>query len=439
MKFGDAIINHKPKKQPADLQAGFPALSFRVSTPMTKFFALIPTAGTGARMAGEQPKQYLQVAGKPVLQHVLDTFMASAQIAHTFVIVAPGDTMIDAVVSAIVEDTGNVEDWAEGRAEERKRLTVLRNGGDTRRDTVRNGLAAMRSLVADDDWVLVHDAARPGLSVALLMQLIAALREDPVGGLLALPVVDTLKRADADGRSLGTIDRESLWMAQTPQMFRYRLLCDALAQDIAFTDEASAVEAMGLQPKLVPGSARNFKITHPTDMPLAELHLQPSGGTLPPFRIGQGYDCHALVAGRKLIIGGVTIDHPKGLLGHSDADVLLHAITDALFGAAGLGDIGRHFSDTDARFAGADSRVLLRRAAELVAEAGYRVGNIDATIIAQAPKMAPHIARMVAHIGEDLGLGPGQVNVKAKTNERMGFLGREEGIAAEAVALLMPL
>ena len=156
-----------------------------------------------------------------------------------------------------------------------------------------------------------------------------------------------------------------------------------------------------------------------------------------PFRIGQGYDCHALVEGRALIIGGVRIDHPKGLLGHSDADVLLHAITDALFGAAGLGDIGRHFSDTDARFAGADSRVLLREARRLIGEAGFTVGNVDATIIAQAPKMAPHIGRMVEHIAADLGVATGQVNVKAKTNERLGWLGREEGIAAEAVALLV--
>lgn len=155
-----------------------------------------------------------------------------------------------------------------------------------------------------------------------------------------------------------------------------------------------------------------------------------------PYRIGQGYDCHALVPGRKLIIGGVSIPHATGLLGHSDADVLLHAITDAILGGAGLGDIGRHFPDTDERFAGADSRVLLREACKRVAAAGYAVGNIDATIIAQAPKMAPHIARMVANVADDLEVGPDQVNIKAKTNEKLGFLGREEGIAAEAVALL---
>lgn len=158
--------------------------------------------------------------------------------------------------------------------------------------------------------------------------------------------------------------------------------------------------------------------------------------SLPPFRIGQGYDCHALVPGRPLIVGGARIPHSAGLLGHSDADVLLHAITDALLGAAGLGDIGRHFPDTDARFKGADSRVLLREAGKCVAEAGYLVGNIDATISAQAPKMAPHIAQMTANIAADLGLETAQVNIKAKTSERLGFVGREEGIAADAVALL---
>lgn len=157
---------------------------------------------------------------------------------------------------------------------------------------------------------------------------------------------------------------------------------------------------------------------------------------MPPFRIGQGYDCHALASGRKLVIGGVTIPHATGLLGHSDADVLLHALTDALLGAAGLGDIGRHFPDTAAEFAGADSRVLLREALARVRAAGYLVGNVDATIIAQAPKMAPHIPSMVANVAADLGLAAGQVNIKAKTNERLGYLGREEGIAAEAVALL---
>ncbi len=164
---------------------------------------------------------------------------------------------------------------------------------------------------------------------------------------------------------------------------------------------------------------------------------QASYNPTPPFRIGTGYDCHALVEGRKLIIGGVTIPHKTGLFGHSDADVLLHAIIDAMLGAAGLGDIGRHFPDTDPMFAGADSRTLLRESAQRVVATGYTIGNIDATIIAQAPKMAPHVPLMISRIAEDLGVSPQQVNIKAKTNEKLGYLGREEGIAAEAVAMLI--
>ena len=226
---------------------------------MTAFFALIPAAGIGARMATGQPKQYLEVAGKPVLRHVLDTFAAATTIAHAFVVVAEDDTTIDALMA---------------RAPHlQARVTLLRCGGATRNQTVQNALQALRATCDDADWVLVHDAARPGLTTALIDRLIAVLREDAVGGLLALPVVDTIKRADGSARSTGTVPRDGLWTAQTPQMFRYRLLCDALAQPGAFTDEAGAVEALGLQPKLVPGSARNFKLTLPDDLALAALYL----------------------------------------------------------------------------------------------------------------------------------------------------------------------
>ena len=213
-------------------------------------------------MGAGQPKQYLTVAGKPVLRHVLETFAATTAVAHTFVVVSAGDEAI----APLVQQPSSLA----------AQVTVLRLGGATRRDTVRNGLDAMRTRVADDDWVLVHDAARPGLTVVMLEQLIATLREDPVGGLLALPVVDTVKRAGADGRSLGTVARDGLWTAQTPQMFRYGMLCQALAQDAAFTDEASAVEALGLQPRLVLGHPHNFKITLPADVALAELYSRPT-------------------------------------------------------------------------------------------------------------------------------------------------------------------
>jgi 2-C-methyl-D-erythritol 2,4-cyclodiphosphate synthase len=211
---------------------------------------------------------------------------------------------------------------------------------------------------------------------------------------------------------------------------------------VVVTDEASAVEALGLQPLLVPGSSDNFKVTLPGDLALAEAVLQRrqlQSSALPAasaLRVGQGFDVHVLCEGRPLIIGGVTIPHARGLLGHSDADVLLHALIDALLGAAALGDIGRHFPDTDARWQGADSRALLRQVLQLLQQGGFCIVNIDATIIAEQPKMAPHIPAMVANVAADLGLSSAQVNIKAKTFERIGALGRGEGIAVEAIALL---
>jgi len=433
---------------------------------MTKprYFALIPAAGAGTRMQAATPKQYLPLLGVPILRRTVEVFLASPQIAHTFVVTGADD----ASAAPLLELPG---------------VSVLACGGSTRQQSVLNGLQRMRDSAGvppgAQDWVLVHDAARPGLTPALIDRLIAGVGEDGVGGLLALPVVDTVKREERAGQPDGpprareTLARDGLWLAQTPQMFRFEVLLEALTQvagQAGITDEASAIEAQGLRPKLIEGHPRNLKVTLPRDLDSVELYLKQDGTPMsmqvnmpsstpsstpastqasmptgspagspaaPPFRIGQGYDCHVLTAGRPLIIGGVTIAHPKGLLGHSDADVLLHAVTDALLGAAALGDIGRHFPDTDARFAGADSRVLLREAASRVLASGYRIANLDATIIAQAPKMAPHIAAMVAHIAADLALDANQVNIKAKTNEKLGFLGREEGIAAEAVALLV--
>lgn len=224
---------------------------------VSRHFALIPAAGVGARMGTGNPKQYLRLAGKPMLRHVLDTFAASSSIAHVFVVVSADDGYIDAVVSGADE-----------------RMTVLRCGGATRHESVLNGLQAMQAEVRNDDWVLVHDAARPGLTAALVDRLIDTLRDDPVGGLLALPVVDTLKRGSADMRIAATVPREQLWAAQTPQMFRYALLRRALETAESVTDEASAVEAIGLEPRLVEGSPRNFKVTLPHDVALAELYLK---------------------------------------------------------------------------------------------------------------------------------------------------------------------
>lgn len=223
-----------------------------------RYFALIPAAGIGARMAAGCPKQYASLAGKPMLQHVLETFTAASQIAHSFVVVSEGDAYIDDLMASA--DLPSV--------------TVLKCGGATRQLSVTNGLAAMTSVVEPDDWVLVHDAARPGLTVSLIDKLIASVKDDTVGGLLAVPVVDTIKRSNGHGRAELTVSRDALWAAQTPQMFRHQALAKALQQAAAFTDEASAIEAMGRQPKLVEGSSRNFKVTMPQDMLLAEWYLK---------------------------------------------------------------------------------------------------------------------------------------------------------------------
>lgn len=222
-----------------------------------RYFALIPAAGVGARMGEKIPKQYVAIAGKPMLRRVLDTFSIAESVTHTFVVVSPEDAYIDTTLPV-----------------DRSHLTVLRVGGETRHLSVLNGLCAMREQVNDDDWILVHDAARPGLTITLIDELIHALQDDEVGGLLAVPVVDTLKRSGSGGRVELTVARDRLWAAQTPQMFRYGLLRRALEQAVTVTDEASAIEALGLQPKLVEGNARNFKVTLPHDVALAELYLK---------------------------------------------------------------------------------------------------------------------------------------------------------------------
>jgi 2-C-methyl-D-erythritol 4-phosphate cytidylyltransferase len=222
-----------------------------------RYFALIPAAGVGARMAADGPKQYLPVGGKPMLRHTVEAFLSSELIAHTYVVVSPDDGLADAVVP-------------------RGGASVLRCGGATRMDSVRNALRALRQQLRDDDWVLVHDAARPGLTAGLIEKLITTVGLDPVGGLLALPVVDTIKRADDGAARVATVARDGLWLAQTPQMFRYRLLCDALAAATdasAITDDASAVEAIGFSPKLVEGHPRNLKVTLPADIRIAEMYL----------------------------------------------------------------------------------------------------------------------------------------------------------------------
>jgi len=391
-----------------------------------RLYALVPCAGSGARAGAQGPKQYVPLDGRALVGHTLRALQQVPRLHAVMVVLAPDDTVFE----------HEVPDFAGPRA------WMVRAGGATRAATVANGLTALRERgAADDDWVLVHDAARALIRPQWVERLIDACVGDAVGGLLALPVADTLK-SEEGGRAATTVDRRGKWAAQTPQMFRLKALRDALAQaGDAVTDDASAIEATGARPKLVMGDAANIKITWPEDFLRAQALLRGAseGETsmqAGALRMGEGWDVHALVAGRPLILGGVTIPHPHGLLAHSDGDALLHAIIDAMFGAAALGDIGRHFPDTEAAFKGADSIALLAQAAKRVRAAGWQIVNIDSTIVAQAPKMAPHIDAMRARIAGALALDVGRVNVKAKTAEKMGPVGEGRAIEARAICLL---
>lgn len=389
-------------------------------TQTAQCHVLIPCAGQGARFGGAIPKQYHLLMGKKVLQHSLDAFLAIEAITSIWVACDPVD----------LHDIANTD----------PKVQVLRTGGQTRAQTVLNTL---RQLVVNNipatDWILVHDAARPGISPQDIQTLITQVTREPngVGGILALPMADTVKESEAtQTKSQRTLDRTRLWQAQTPQMFRLGDIIHALEaaekNHTVVTDEASALEAVGKQPLLVRGSLHNFKITYAEDLKMMANVLQ----TTPVLRIGQGYDVHRLVAGRALRLGGIAIPFHMGLLGHSDADALLHAITDALIGAAGLGNIGQHFPDTDPQYHAIDSAALLDRAYLLVKQEGYTVINIDASIVCQAPKLASYLPAMVNRIGEILDLSPSLINIKAKTNEGLGYLGRSEAIETQVVLLL---
>ncbi len=381
---------------------------------------LIPCAGTGSRFGSDIPKQFQKLAGKKVIQHSIDIFSSIEQIQTIWV----GLTTID-------QDS---EDLTSAK------VKTVKTGGKTRSQTVLNTLDQMiQNQIPLSDWVLVHDAARPGVvkqDVERLIQQVTNVNTC-VGGILALPITDTVKVSDPSlTHIVSTQSRELLWRAQTPQMFRIGQLRDALSKaiqkGIEVTDEASAMEGLGLKPLLVMGSMENFKITYQNDLLSMEKLMKHDSS----LRIGQGYDVHRLVEGRNLILGGIHIPFQKGLLGHSDADALFHAITDALLGAAGLGDIGQHFPDTDPQYKNADSGLLLEHAHQLVLKKGYSILNIDATVICQAPKLAQHIPSMILSIGKVLKIDSSLVNIKAKTNEGLGYLGNSEAIETQAVVLL---
>lgn len=385
-----------------------------------RVWAVVPAAGRSERFASAMPKLYAALLGVPVLEWTLRSLIAESRIEAIVVVLAPDDARWPPLAARLGCDR-----------------IVTATGGDSRQVSVIQGLRSLSTSAAPDDWVLVHDAARPCLSEPDLSALIDALGPGVAGAMLGAPIVDTIKRV-RDGVSAGTVDRQELWRALTPQVFRYAALAAALDQaanaGITVTDEAQAMERVGVQPRLVPGSPFNIKVTRPDDLVAAARILRTTAGNT--LRIGHGFDVHAYGAGNFVTLGGVRITHSNGVIAHSDGDVVIHALCDAMLGALGQGDIGQHFPDTDPRFRGADSRVFLREVTALMRAAGLRLVNTDITILAEAPRIGAHRAAMVANLAADLGVSAGCVNVKATTTERMGYIGRGEGLAAHAVVLL---
>jgi len=391
---------------------------------MTSTVAVIVAAGRGVRAGSPDglPKQYAPLAGMPVLAHSL-----RALGTH------PG---IDAVQVVIHSEDRSLYDAAV-----RPFATSLRppvHGGVTRQESVRKGLEALATQ--SPARVLIHDAARPFLTHDLIDRLLSALDEVP-GAIAAAPVADTLKRAGADNTISETVDRAHLWRAQTPQAFRYDSILTAHrradtegAHD--FTDDAGLAEWAGLAVKLVASSGQNMKLTTAQDLALAERLLAPAAALLEP-RTGGGFDVHAFAPGDHVWLCGVKIPHSHRLEGHSDADVAMHAITDAILGAIGDGDIGAHFPPSDPQWRGAASHIFLKDAAERVRAAGGRIANVDVTILCESPKIGPHRDAMRAAIAGILQIDVARVGVKATTTESLGFVGRREGIAALANATVL--
>ena len=381
--------------------------------------AIIAAGGRGARFGSDLPKQLLPLNGIPILQRSVEAFLLH-------------DRIDDVIVALPADLAARPPEYLRHRA----KPVVVVDGGERRQDSVARAFAR---VVPDAAVVLVHDAARPLVSAGLIDRTIDAAAEHGAA-IAALQARDTVKRANDRRLIVDTIPRDQIYLAQTPQAFRRAVLQDALTavDRIDATDEAGLVERLGQTVVLVDGEANNIKITTPADLDVAARLLGRTPGSS-MLRIGNGYDLHRLVSGRPLILGGVTIPFERGLHGHSDADAVCHAVTDAVLGAAGAGDIGRHFPDTDAAWKDADSIQLLARAREIVGAAGYVVSNVDVVIIAERPKIAPHVDSMRANLARALGVTAGQISVKGKTNEGVGPTGSGEAIAVHAVALLTVL
>ena len=371
--------------------------------------AVIVAGGSSSRMQGVD-KARLVLDGCTVLERSVRSFAQHPE--------------MDAVV--VVTRTDLIP-LAESWKSKYPKLYAVVPGGNTRCLSVKEGL---RAMPGDTEWVAIHDGARPFVTEELISEVLKSAR-DCGAAAPAVPVVDTIKEVDGHEFVTDTLDRSRLRAISTPQIFRADLYKKVIENETDSFDDCQLFEKAGYPVKLVSGDVNNFKITTREDIARAKQQMG-----IPEYRIGHGYDVHRLAEGRKLILGGVDIPFEKGLLGHSDADVLLHAVSDAVLGAAALRDIGYHFPDTDPEWEGADSRVILRECVRLAEEKGYRVSNVDATILCQRPKLAPHIDKMRSNIAEDLGIPEDAVSVKATTEEGLGFTGEGKGIASHAVVLL---
>jgi 2-C-methyl-D-erythritol 4-phosphate cytidylyltransferase/2-C-methyl-D-erythritol 2,4-cyclodiphosphate synthase len=383
---------------------------------------IIAAGGRGTRFGGTLPKQWLMLAGQTLLQRSVAAFDQHREV-HEIVVVLPSDAL-DADAPTPLPPTSTT-----------KAMCYVA-GGARRQDSVANGFAAVSP---EADVVLVHDAARPLVSDAVISRTIAAAAESGAA-IAAVPVHDTVKQAeDRDGHPFiaRTLPRETLHLAQTPQGFRRDVLAAAIAQGggADVTDEAGWAERAGYPVRLVSGDADNMKITTERDLARAQALLGAAPPT-PVLRIGNGYDLHRLVEGRPLILGGVQIPYDRGLLGHSDADAVCHAVTDAILGAANMGDIGRLFPDTDPAWKDANSLALLADAYERVVDAGWILVNVDIVVIAQKPKLSPHADAIRASLARALQTSPEAIAIKGKTNEGVDAIGRGEALAVHAVALL---
>ncbi len=365
------------------------------------------------------PKQYHPLAGSPIIIHTIEVFLSSRVIGQLIVVV-PADK---------IEETKNLFD-SHGLNDQRIEIT---KGGRRRQDSVFNGLQLIHPEI---DTVLVHDCARPLINLELIEECYSAAVEYGAA-IAAIPVKDTLKKAGDNALITETIDRSQVWQAQTPQAAKVSLLREAYRKngEADFTDEAGLLEQAGIPVKLVEGSETNLKITRPQDLAIAEKLLLETT-MKPTFRIGHGYDAHRFAPERELVLGGVTIPHPQGLAGHSDADVLTHAICDALLGALSKGDIGKHFPDSSETYKNIYSINLLEKVIELLLASEFTLVNLDATIVCQRPKLADHIDQMRKVIAETCKSDINCINIKATTTEKMGFTGREEGISSHAVVLI---